>query len=548
MHRAPSVAVIVWALAACQAADIGAPLIPPRATPTPSPTKSPAPPPPPPPPPPVFAPGPPVTRRLLAREYLAVVGQLLGPEAQSQAAAPLDTALNGLDAIGAAELSVSDTGVRTYEVSARQAAAAASAGLLARYGGGCVPADKADARCLGAVVQSLGRLLYRRSLEPEEITALVGLGTAAAARLDTFEAALSWVVAAMLESPSFLYRTELGLTDLELASRMAFFLTGQGPDSALLDLAEAGTLHEPATLRAQAERLLALPSARTALSDFYDELLRLRELKSVPKNAALFPAFDAELRASMRQETLEVIRDLAFTADTDFRALFDGDTTFVDARLAGFYGLDGRFPAGFTKVALGPEHHRGGLFGQAGILAVLSHSVSTSPTLRGKFVREVLLCSAIPAPPPGVNTTLPADPPNQPRTMRQKLAAHVESNACAGCHQRMDPIGFGLERFDAIGAYRDQEQGLTIDSATRLDGVPFDGPQALGRVLRQSDGAVRCLTRSLFRQAVGRVEAPSEEPSLEEVDRRFAAAGHRMKALLVEIVLSKAFLNVSEVQ
>jgi len=492
-----------------------------------------------------------VTRRLLAREYLSVVGQLLGPEAQRQAAAPLDTSLNGLDAIGAAELSVSDTGVRTYESSARQAATAASAGLLGRYGGGCVPADKADARCFGEVVTRLGRLLYRRSLDAEEISALVGLGTAAAARLDTFEAALGWVVAAMLESPSFLYRAELGapaLTDLELASRMAFFLTGQGPDAALLDLAEAGTLHEPATLRQQAERLLALPSARTALADFYDELLRLRELPTVPKNAALFPAFDAELRASMRQETLEVIRDLAFTADTDFRALFDGDTTFVDARLAGFYGLDGRFPPGFTKVALGLEHHRGGLFGQAGILAVLSHSVSTSPTLRGKFVREVLLCSAIPAPPPGVNTTLPADPPNQPRTMRQKLAAHVESNACAGCHLRMDPIGFGLEHFDAIGAYRDLEQGLPIDAATRLDGVPFDGPRALGSVLRQSDGAVRCLTRSLFRQAVGRVESRSEEPSLQEVDQRFAASGHRMKSLLVELVLSKAFLNVAEVQ
>ncbi|MFO0726833.1 MAG: DUF1592 domain-containing protein [Myxococcota bacterium] len=548
--------------AACSRGDIGASLAPSGGTPspTPRPTVSPTPTPTPTPTPsPTFAPGAPVMRRLLGREYLATISGALGPQAGAAATAPLDTSLNGLDAIGSSELSVSDTGVRTYEASARAAAAAAvDAGLNARYGA-CAATEKADAHCFEVVATALGRVLFRRSLEPEEIASYVAVGVAAAAPLDTYEEALKWLVTALLESPSFLYRTELGeadparpgrraLSSLELASRLSFFLTGAGPDAALLDAAEHEDLRQDDVLRREARRLIALPSAVDALAAFYDEVLRLREIKTVPKNQATFPMFDEALRASMREETLRLIQDLAWIQNGDFRTIFDSSSTFVDARLASFYGLAAPTGAGFQKVSLDASSHRGGLFGQAGILSVLSHSVSTSPTLRGKFVREVLLCQAIPAPPPGVNTTLPEDPAGQPKTLRQKLATHATDNGCAGCHARMDPIGFGLEHFDAVGAYRDLDNGLPVDSATTMDGTAFDGPSALGSLLKNNTSATRCLVRTLFRQAVGRIEVGSEDPSLAIVDQRFASSGYRMKALLEELVLSEAFRTVSEVQ
>ena len=540
--------------------DIGGALAPIR-TPSPAPSQPPGPTGPTgpvssePPAPPPFAPGPGVVRRVVAPQYTATIAALLGPEAALVAAAPPDAALSGLDAIGASQLALDPGAVRAYEAAARAVAdAAVTAGARARWVD-CQPTRADDADCMRAFVRRFARALFRRALEADEVEAWTTVGTDAARRLADFDGGVRWLITALLQSPSFLYRVELGqpdparpgwslLTPHELATRLAFFLTGRGPDEALLDAADRGELVTRAQVLAAAERLIATDAARAALAVHYDEVLRLRELPTVSKNEQLFPALDAGLRTSMREETQRLIADLVWDRDVDFREIFDAPYTFVDSRLARLYGLpDTR--RGFTRAELAAASGRAGILGHAAFHTLQSHATTTSPTLRGKFIREVLLCQSIPAPPPGVSTTLPADPPTGPRTNRQRLEVHMTTPSCAGCHQLMDPLGFGLEGFDPIGAARTQEpNGLTIDAKSALDGVAFEGAAELGRLLKPARAAMACTTRGLYRQAVGRVELRDEEASIQAILTAFERSGWRMKVLLAELAASDGFRYV----
>ena len=299
--------------------------------------------------PPPFSPGRPVVRRLLHAEYVATVRALLGDAAAASASPPLDTAINGLDAIGAGELIVSDASVRAYESSARAIAENTAPAASSRYGR-CSPSSTDDAACMSAFVARFGRLAFRRSLTAAETAAFVALGRDAATAYQDFDRGIGFVIMAMLQSPSFLYRVERGrldperpgerrLTELELASRMAFFLSGATPDEALLDAAENGGLSSEEEIVEHARRLLETRSAPDALSAFYDEVLRLRDLPELAKNQDAFPMFDDQLKSSMREETLALIRDVVWNRNADFGEIFDAPYTFVDDTLARHYGL-----------------------------------------------------------------------------------------------------------------------------------------------------------------------------------------------------------------
>jgi hypothetical protein len=564
-----SVAPARWALAALLGASActgevraplgsllgAAPTAPPSptASPSPSPTPSPTPTVPP------FAPGAPVLRRLVAAQYLGAIEAVLGAEARAAATPPEDAALNGLDAIGASQLAASDAAIRAYEASARAVAERAMEGgaALTRHGA-CARGDT-DEACLDRFVGAVGRRLLRHTLSADERAPYVALARTAATRVGTREAGATWALAALLSTPSFVYRAELGeadpttpgarrLTALELATRLAFFLTDAPPDDALLDVAERGALHTPAELRAQAERLLATPAARRAAFTFFDERLGLRALPTVPKNAAAFPDFDDVLRRSMRTEVERLLVDVAFDRDVDIRGLFAADHTFVDARLAALYGLEAPVGRGFQRVSLASIPERGGFLGTAAFATLQSHQTTTSPTLRGKFVREALLCEAIAAPPPGVSTVLPEDPGAVgPRTLREKLEAHLSNPSCAGCHAQIDSIGFGLEKLDPIGRLRALDAGKPIDARASFDGQAFDSARGLGQLLASDPRVTRCLARGLVRQALGRVEAPTEEASVRAIEAAFEAGGYRLQALLVAIATSDAFVRVAEV-
>ena len=394
-----------------------------------------------------YEPAPVALRLLLSHQYVATIRDLLGDDAAAVADPPGDTALNGFSAIGAAQLALGDAEISRYEASARAVAEVAAADLsrLAIYFD-CTPVSAADDACLGEFVERFGRMAFRRHLEPDELTQYVAVGLQAAQTDEDFYAGIEGVIATMLQSPNFLYQVELGqpvdgsehrvLTGPELATRMSYFLLGTTPDPELLDAAEAGELDDPEVLAAQAERLLDRDVARQALARFVDEVYRLRELETLPKDPESFPTYDGLLASSMRKETLALVEALAWEENGDFLELFDAPYTYVDETLAAHYGIDGDFTDALVRVELPPEQKRGGIFGHAGLLSILAHVTSTSPTLRGKFVREAVLCQSIPAPPPGVVTDLPA---GETTTLRERLEQHMVDPSCAGCHELMDP-------------------------------------------------------------------------------------------------------------
>jgi hypothetical protein len=509
-----------------------------------------------------FAPPAPTLRRLLARQYRSSVRDLLGDAAALAADPPGDSSLNGFDAIGSAQLGVSDDAVTRYEDSAR-AVAAAAMGDTARIATflSCDPMAPADATaCRKDFAKAFGRLAFRRPLATEEIDRYAGVAETASAELGDFNSGIEYAILAFLQSPSFLYQVEIGQVDparlalrrldgYELASRMSFFLVGSTPSPALLDAAEKGTLDDAAGARAAAKTLISKPEARAALDAFYAEFLRLRDLDSLVKDGNAFPAFSPKLAQAMREETLHLIDDIVWDQNSDYRDILDSDTTFVNGDLASLYGLPA--PTGdaseFVKVKLPEEQKRGGLLGQASFLSLFSHTALSSPTLRGKFVRERIMCQGIPAPPANVNTVLPTDP--SAKTAREKLEVHQTAPGCKSCHQAMDLIGFGLENYDGIGAFRTTENGETIDPKTEADGIgAFDGAKSLGTLLRDEPAVTSCMVRNIFRGATGHIDTAGESPALKELDQSFADSGYHLQDLLVELVASDAFRLVGVVE
>ena len=438
-----------------------------------------------PPPNDAFTPAPSTLRRLTVAQYQNSVRDLLGDTITVPPDLEPDTVFSGFATIGAAQdraLAARDRAVRDERALLAHEALADGARRTALVT--CTPAGPTDDACARTVVAALGRRAFRRPLADDEVTRYASIATLSAQKLSDFHAGLEYAIAGLLQSPHFLYREEIGTPDpadpsrrvfdrYELATRLSFFLWNSPPDDVLLDAAAAGLLGTEEGLLGQAARLLDAPRALRVVETFFGELLHLADLDDLPQPPGLFPLVTPTLGPSMRQETLRTIEDIV-SRDADFRELFDGETAFVNSELATLYGLPAPSGGDFTKVALPKQGMRSGLLGQGSFLALNAHADSTSPTRRGKFIREVLLCQAIPPPPPNVKTTLPEDPAGQaPRTMRQKLAQHRSVAACASCHARMDPIGLGLENFDAIGAYRSTDVGQPIDASGDLDGVTF---------------------------------------------------------------------------
>jgi hypothetical protein len=499
-------------------------------------------------------------RRLTTVELANSVHDLLG------VAAPLgpvetDTYVDRFATIGASTVATSPAGVGLYESATGAAtdyvfsdAARASAALP------CVPKATTDTACLARVLSTLGRRAFRRPLTDAEVTRLqtlaVTIGNQAGSSVLV---GLRHAVWALLQSPTFLYRVELGApsaadggrlkyTSFEQASRLAATLWASVPDDPLLDAAAADALATPEGLRAQASRMLADPRAHRALAAFADQLYGARELGEATKDPTVFPAWTEGLRASMRTE-LELRVDDAVLgpkgtgATADFLSIYDSRTTFVDADLARYYGLPEVATPGFTRVELPAASPRAGLLGAGAILSAFALPQRTSPTARGKFINQALLCRTIPPPPPGV-PPLPAMA-DATATLRQRLSAHRAAATCASCHALMDPLGFGMESFDGAGRYRTLDNGQAIDATGTLGGAAFNDLASLGAVLRAAAVAGPCVVAKLYANAVGRTPTDVDAAALDELAASFAASGHRADQLLVALVSSDAFRFVA---
>ena len=486
-------------------------------------------------------------RRLTLTQYRNSVRDLLGVEADVSKLSPLGP-LNGLHAIAASALALPEKDIEVFEgladgLSAQVFSDAAARSKLL----GC---DGAQSSCAEGFVASFGRRAFRRPLSDDERTRYLALLRAATTMTGDAWLGLRVVTSAFLQSPSFLYREELGapdpgnparrtLTGFELASRLSFFVWNTTPDPALLDAAEAGMLASDDGLRAQAERLLQSTRAADAIEELFGDYLQLDALDDLVKLPDVYPQATPTLAAAMKTETLRTLRSLVFERAGDFRDAFTSPTTFVNAELAQLYGLPRQSGTAFSEVSLPASGQRAGLLTQASFLSTHAHPGRTSPTRRGKFIRENLMCQSIPAPPPDVNTTLPEM--STARSLRQKLEAHRADPACAGCHMLMDPIGLGLERFDGIGAYRQTDNGVTIDASGELDGATFSDARGLGTALAQNPNVASCFARTVLRYARGALEDPSEAALIDGLSAEFASAGYEMPELMLKIATQPAF-------
>jgi mono/diheme cytochrome c family protein len=416
----------------------------------------------------------------------------------------------------------------------------------------CRPTTPADERgCARTILTRLGRLAYRRPLAPAELDLLLGFYDEERRKGD-FESGVELALRYILTSPQFIFRVETepaklaagaayALTDFDLASRLSFFLWSSIPDEALLAAAERGDLGKPAELDRQVRRMLADPRADALVENFAGQWLYLRNLTGTRPDPPTFPDFDDNLRQSLRRET-ELFVSSVMQENRSVLDLLTADYTFVNERLARHYGIPGIYGDRFRRIQV-TDDRRLGLLGHGSVLTVTSYATRTSPVLRGKWILENLLSAPPPPPPPNV-PNLEDTGSAEALSVRERLVRHRTNPGCAGCHARMDPYGFGLENFDAIGRWRETESdGKAIDASDTLpDGTVFRGPSELrAAILRRPDEFLRTFTRKLLTYAVGRGLDHHDEPIVRRIVSQAARDQHRFASIVTGIVRSEAF-------
>ena len=505
-----------------------------------------------------FTPSEPTLPRLTASQCANSVRTLFGDSVVPSPPSEPDVEVGGYAAIGAAVSTISPRGVENFERAAyavaRQIVSEPERARFVR----CEPAGVDDRPCMEEVVRTQGRRIWRRPLTDDEVDRVTTIGLNSADTLGDFYAGLEFALAALLQSPHFLFRREIGephpddpqqrrYTSYELAARLSFLLWNTTPDDTLLDAAAAGALDTEAGLRAEAERLLADPRARGGLARFFTEWLHLDVLDALHKDPQIYPAATDELGAMARTETLLTLEDLVFERRADFRDLLTQRRTFVNRKLAAMYAVRAPVREGFGPVELPLETGRRGLLGHVSVLASNAHPTSTSATLRGVFIRERLLCAPIPPPPADVDTSIP-EPSGRVQTLRDRVAEHLENPSCSGCHLLVDPIGLGLENFDGLGVWRDLDNGGVIDPSGDFDGAPFADAAEFVHLLRDDPRFAACVVRQLFRYGLARSEGPGDGALLVALGARFIGGEHRLLGLVLELIASPAFRQVGLVE
>jgi hypothetical protein len=417
----------------------------------------------------------------------------------------------------------------------------------------CHPSGSADEMgCAEKILSNLAHRAYRRPVSADDMPQLLALYKEGAEN-GGFEAGVRLALQKILVSPEFLFRAEVDppnaapgtvyrVSDVELASRLSFFLWSSIPDDELLAVAEKGQLHDPSVLRAQVKRMMADPRSESLIKNFVGQWLFLRNVTRISPDTSTYMTFDENLRRSMAKET-ELLVESQVREDRSVVDLLSTDYTFLNQRMAEHYGIKGIYGSEFRRVKL-DDPKRFGLLGQASILAVTSYPNRTAPTIRGKWVLEQLLGTPPPPPPPNV-PSLKDDQTTQKLTMRQRMELHRSSPQCAACHKMTDPLGFALDNFDGIGSWRDSlgpDSGPIDSSGTLPDGTPFNGPEGLRHVLLQKRGMfVENFTERLLTYALGRGVEEYDHSVVRKIARDASADDQKWSSIILGIVNSTPF-------
>jgi mono/diheme cytochrome c family protein len=391
---------------------------------------------------------------------------------------------------------------------------------------------------------------FRRPVETAEVDRLMGLFDVATRRKEPFEAGVKLALKAILVSPSFLFRVERDqsstepyhISDYELASRLSYFLWSSMPDEALFRVAAQNRLGNPIVLQREVRRMLADPKARALADNFAGQWLRVRDLYTVAQpDPRSFPTYTPSLRDAMCEETLTFC-DSVFRENASLLRLLDADYTFLNEELARHYGIEGVSGPELRRVTL-KDGRRGGVLQMASILTLTSYPRRTSPVLRGKWVLEEIMGAPTPPPPPNAGGLPADDTPRQGLTFRQRLEQHRSKPECASCHSRMDPIGFGLENYDAIGQWRNEIGGTPVDaSGTLASGEQFTGASELKRhLLRSREAFIHNLAEKMLAYALGRGLEPYDIPAVRRITNATMMDNCRSGTLIREIVRSYPF-------
>lgn len=500
-------------------------------------------------------------RRLSEAQYTRAIEQAFGPgiKVPGRFEPPLREA--GLLAVGASHVTVTPSGVEQYELRAREIAAQVLAPERTETRIPCKAATtpQFDRNCASGFFADYGRQLYRRPLEDGEMNSLLTLAAEATRISGSFRKGLEIGLARILISPNFVFRVEravpdparpgaMRLDDYSLATRVSFLLWDAPPDQELLDAAGRGDLSKPELLAKQVDRLLASPRYEVGVRAFFSDMLGYDQFQGLAKDQALYPKFNSDLANDAREQTLRTIVQLLITDDGDYRDLFTTRKTFMNRSLGALYkvpvSVDGM--GGWAPYTFPENSHRGGILSLAGFLMLdPTHEGRSSPTIRGKSIREQLLCQPVPQPPPNVDFAIVQDVSNPLyKTARQRLTVHQENPACAGCHALTDPIGLSIENYDAIGNFRSHENEAQIDASGTFDGKPYVGLGGLSQALHDSPDVPSCLVQRMYEYGIGREAAPQDAAWLEQAATRFGADQYRLPGLMRRIATSSALGTV----
>ena len=418
---------------------------------------------------------------------------------------------------------------------------------------GCDPAGTTSATCVRDFVKRFGRRAFRRPLTSAELDAFVALynNTRTASDAPT---GVRGVLAAVLASPNFLFRPEFGTqasnlpqalkaSPFELSARLSWLLWASLPDDVLLDAAEKGQLETREQLVAQARRMLNDTRARAGMAAFYEQWFGLSMLSTTTKDAAVYPTFNDGLRSAMAEETRRFVDYVLWEDDAKLSTLLTAPYAFVNGALAKLYGVTApKDPATFAKVPVDPKT-RGGILTQSSFLSAFAASNTSSPVKRGKWLRTRMLCHDLPEPPANIP---PLPPPKEGISTRERFAMHTASPACSGCHNLIDGLGFGLEAYDGIGAYRTTDLGVAVDTRGQINSTididgPYSGASELSALLADSEQVRACAPTQWFRYAFGRREGPDDVCSVEAIQTAFKGSDGNLKELMLALVQTDAF-------
>ena len=496
-------------------------------------------------------------RLLTSDQYINTLAYIFGDDVKVDANfAPLPRT-EGLLVVGASKAGITESQVEQYQ---RVAAAVSALAVDRRHRDfivGCAPADAkgADAVCAAKFLSAVGRLLYRRPLSDALLKEAVDNAGETAVRLKDFYAGLQLALEGMLLSPRVLLVADTAEPDpmnpgrqrldaYSLASRLSLFLWNAAPDDALLKAAESGALQTEKGRTLAVDRMLASPRLEAGVRAFFDDMFGFDQFTALAKDPMIYPAFTGKMAADAREQTLRTVVDQLIVKKKDYRDLYTTRETFLSPMLGAFYGVPASTWVPYEAPAGDP---RVGLLTQVSFLALHSHPGRSSPTLRGKALRELLLCQPVPSPPANVDFSALENPDPRIKTQRARLELHRTNPVCAGCHKITDPIGLALEHFDGSGQYRETEKGAPIDASGALDNRQFTDTVGLGQSLHDSPALSSCLVKRVYSYATGSTMSADDRTTLEYFDTRFAAQGYRLPALLRSIALGDAFVTIRNV-